>query len=160
MKHTRTINSIKNSLTSTMVYIITIFMGFVSQGVFIRILGAEYNGIKGLFSNILSVVFHQKKKEDLGFGSAIVYHLYKPMAEKNISQIKSLVKYYKNIYHAIAGIIFIMGIIVLPFIPNIVGKVSVPENISLLFFLYLLSTVFSYYLLIRDLYYMLIKKIM
>lgn len=142
MKHTRTINSIKNSLTSTMVYIITIFMGFVSQGVFIRILGAEYNGIKGLFSNILSML----SIADLGFGSAIVYHLYKPMAEKNISQIKSLVKYYKNIYHAIAGIIFIMGIIVLPFIPNIVGKVSVPENISLLFFLYLLSTVFSYLL--------------
>ena len=66
MKHTRTINSIKNSLTSTMVYIITIFMGFVSQGVFIRILGAEYNGIKGLFSNILSML----SIADLGFGSA------------------------------------------------------------------------------------------
>lgn len=38
------------------VYLITIIMGFVTQGIFIRTLGAEYNGIHGLFSNILSML--------------------------------------------------------------------------------------------------------
>ena len=53
MKNTRTTNSIKSTITSMVVYLITIIMGFVTQGIFIRTLGAEYNGIHGLFSNIL-----------------------------------------------------------------------------------------------------------
>lgn len=56
MKNTRTTNSIKNTITSMVVYLITIIMGFVTQGIFIRTLGAEYNGIHGLFSNILSML--------------------------------------------------------------------------------------------------------
>ena len=142
MKSSRTKNSIRNSFASTMLYIITILMGFVSQAVFIRKLGAEYNGIRGLFSNILSMV----SIAELGFGSAIVYHLYKPMAQQNKQEIRTLVKYYKNVYHIIAGIIFIIGMLLLPMIPTIVGEVSIPENIKLLFFLYLLSIVVSYLL--------------
>ncbi len=142
MKSSRTTNSIRNSFASTMLYIITILMGFVSQAVFIRKLGAEYNGIRGLFSNILSMV----SIAELGFGSAIVYHLYKPMAEQNKEEIRNLVKYYKNVYHVIASIIFIIGMILLPLIPTIVGEVSIPENIRVLFFLYLLSIVVSYLL--------------
>ncbi len=138
----RTVNSIKNGLASTIVYVITTLMGFISQAIFIRTLGAEYNGIKGLFSNILNML----SIAELGFGSAIVYHLYKPMAEKDIEKIKTLVKYYRNIYHMIAAIIFTIGMLILPIIPMIVGEVSVPENIRFLFFLYLLSTAVSYLL--------------
>jgi len=142
MKNTRTNNSIKNSLTSMLVYIITIVMGFVLQAVFIRILGAEYNGVKGLFTNILSML----SIAELGFGSAIVYNLYKPMAEKNTQEIKILVKFYKNVYHIIAGVVLIIGVIILPIIPKIVGETLIPENIQFLFLLYLLNTVFSYLL--------------
>ncbi len=142
MSNSRTKNSIKNSITSTLVYIITTIMGFISQAVFIRTLGAEYNGIKGLFSNILNML----SIAELGFGSAIVFHLYKPMAEKNVKEIRTLVKYYRKVYHIIAGIILGIGVLILPMIPSIVGEVSIPENVVFLFFLYLLSTVFSYLL--------------
>lgn len=142
MKNTRTVNSIRNSMTSVISYVISIVIGFIAQSIFIKVLGVEYNGVKGLFTNILSML----NIAELGFGSAIVYRLYKPMAEEDIEQIKSLVKYYKNIYHVIAGVIFIIGIIMLPIIPQIVGNVSIPENIKFLFLLYLLSTVFSYLL--------------
>lgn len=138
----RTTNSIKNTIASTSVYIVTIILGFISQSIFIRILGAEYNGIKGLFSNILNML----SIAELGFGSAIVYHLYKPMAEKNTQQIKILVKYYRNVYHTIAYVILGIGILILPILPTVVGEVSIPENVIFLFFLYLLSTVFSYLL--------------
>lgn len=142
MKNTRTNNSIKNSIASIVVYILNILMTFVMQSVFIRTLGAEYNGIKGLFTNILSML----SIAELGFGSAIVYNLYKPMAEKNEEEIKSLVKYYRNVYHIIAAVVLVIGIILLPIITVIVGETSVPENIKILFLLYLLNTVFSYLL--------------
>ena len=56
MKNTRTNNSIKNSIASIVVYILNILMTFLMQSVFIRNLGAEYNGVKGLFTNILSML--------------------------------------------------------------------------------------------------------
>ena len=142
MSNSRTGNSIKNGLSTIFLYISTTLIGFIFQKIFLEKLGAEYNGIKGLFSNILYML----SIAELGFGSAIVYHLYKPMAEKNIKEIKSLVKYYRKIYHLIAIIIAVIGILLLPIIPRIVGEVSIPENIRVLFFLYLLSTVFSYLL--------------
>ncbi len=136
----RTSNSIKNSLTSMGVYMINIIIGFVTQSIFIRNLGAEYNGIKGLFMNILSML----SVAELGFGSAIVYNLYKPVAEKNVEEVRTLVKFYRNVYHIVAGVIFVIGLILLPFIPNVVGEVTIPEDVRLLFFLYLISTVASY----------------
>lgn len=142
MSNTRTSNSIKNSISSIILYVSTTIIGFIFQKVFLETLGPEYNGIKGLFGNILYML----SIAELGFGSAIVYHLYKPMAEKDIEKIKSLVKYYKKIYHLIALIILTMGIIILPIIPTIVGEVTIKEDIRLLFFLYLINTVCSYLL--------------
>lgn len=139
---TRSSNSVKNGFSSILLYVITIFVGFLFQSVFLHTLGAEYNGIKGLFSNILSML----SIAELGFGSAIVFHLYKPIAEKKIEEIKVLINYYKKIYNIIAILILVLGIALLPIIPLIVGEVSVPDNIRFLFVLYLINTVFSYLL--------------
>lgn len=68
------------------------------------------------------------------------------MAEENKEQIRTLVKYYRNIYHIIAGVILIIGVILLPFIPIIVGETAIFENIKTLFILYVLNTIFSYLL--------------
>ncbi len=141
-KNNRTSNSIKNIFFSVFIYILTTIIGFIFQSIFIKTLGAEYNGVKSLFSNI----FNMLSIAELGFGSAIVFNLYKPVAEEDCEKIRSLVKFYKIVYNIIAGIILILGMILIPVIPNIVGNTSVPENIRFLFILYLINTVFSYLL--------------
>ena len=60
-------------------YLITILFGFLSQNVFINTLGNEYLGINGLFSNILNLL----SLADLGIGSALVFALYKPIADRD-----------------------------------------------------------------------------
>lgn len=140
MNDSRTNNSIKNTIMSIINYTIALLMGFWAQSIFIDTLGIEYNGIKGLFTNILSML----SIAELGFGTAIVYHLYKPVAEENKEEIKSIVRYYRKVYDIVAVIIFVIGIILLPVVPNIVGEVSITDNIRGLFVLYLLNTVFSY----------------
>lgn len=142
MSNSRTSNSIKNSISSLGTYIVITLMSLIFQSIFIKNLGSEYNGIKSLFSNILSML----SVAELGFGSAIVYHLYKPIAEQNIEEIRTLIKYYRKVYHIVAIIIFIIGICLIPFIPSIVGQVNIKENVRILFLLYLLNTVFSYLL--------------
>lgn len=142
MKDTRTINSIKNSVVSIFAYIVPTIIAFVAQAVFIRALNTEYNGIKSLFNNILGML----SIAELGFGSAIIYHLYEPMAKKEYDKIKILLKFYKKVYNFVAITIFILGIILLPLIPNIVGEVTIFENVKFIFILYLFNTVFSYLL--------------
>ena len=69
----KTKNSIKNSVSSIVVNVITILIGFIAQKVFINILGSEYLGINGVFTNIISMLC----LVEVGFGPAIIYNLYK-----------------------------------------------------------------------------------
>ena len=138
----RTINSLKNSIISIIMYIVTILIGFISQKIFINILGNEYLGINSLFSNIISML----SIAELGFGAAIIYNLYRPIAEDNKEEIKSLIKFYKVSYRIIAVIVALIGMLIIPFIGNIVGQVNIADNIYLLYLLFLIDTVVSYLL--------------
>ena len=130
----RTKFSIYNSLCSMLSNFITMLLGFVSQAIFIRILSLEYLGLNGLFTNVLTMLSFF----ELGIGNAIVYYLYKPIADKDENKIKALMNFYKKAYNTIALLVFVVGIIILPFIKLFVGKVTIDINLYLVFFLFLL----------------------
>lgn len=136
----RTTNSIKNSITSTTCYIISILIGFLNQSLFIKVLGVKYLGLNGLFSNILGMlgIF------ELGIGSAIIYNLYKPIAENKEAEIKSLMLFYKKAYNIIAILITVTGLAIMPFLKSIVGEITVDINIYIIYILFLFQTVSSY----------------
>ena len=134
--------SMINTVISIIMYVLTILIGLVVQAIFIRSLGSEYLGLNGLFTNIISVL----AIVELGFGSAIIYNLYRPLAENKIELIKALMQYYKKIYRKIAVIVFGLGICIIPFLPKVVGSVSVHQNLYLIFVLYLFDSIASYLL--------------
>lgn len=138
----RSTNSIKNAITAMISNIVTILIGIVSQAVFIKTLGAEYLGINGLFTNIVSML----GIVELGIGSAIIYNLYEPIAKDDKEKIKSLMNFYKKSYRAIAVIVFIIGIMIIPFLGNIVGTVSIDINIEFVYMLFIIDVVASYLL--------------
>lgn len=138
--NSRTINSIKNSFVSIAYNCVTIFITFFAQTIFIKTLGTEYNGVKSLFLNILSML----SIVELGFGTAIVYNLYKPIIDNNNEEIKVIVNFYKKVYRIIAIVIFVLGLIVSLAIPYIVGDTDINENLYLIFILFLLNSVSSY----------------
>lgn len=141
----RTSNSLKNSLTSLLGNIISYGIGFVAQAIFIRLLGAEYLGLNGLFTNILSML----SIFELGIGNAIVYNLYKPIAENDYKKISSLMNFYKKAYRIISILIFSFGLLLLPFLKNIVGDGTININIYYVYILTLVSTVTSYILIYK-----------
>lgn len=138
----RTKYSIINMIVSIVNNFITLIAGYILQIVFVKTLGAEYLGVNGLFSNIITFL----GLIELGVGTAIVYHLYKPVAENNEKEIAKLIRYYKKCYIIIAIIVLIIGISIMPFLPSIVGKISISENLNLIYLL-ILSEVVSSYLL-------------
>lgn len=83
---TRTDYSILNILTGLGGYFFNTLLGLICRMV-TRTLAADYLGINGLFSNILTML----SLAELGIGTAIVYALYKPLATDDRPQIASLV---------------------------------------------------------------------
>ena len=113
----RTEKTIKNISTSLIYQVINLVTNFILRTVFIRKLGIEILGVNGLFSNILSVL----SLADLGINTAMMFSLYKPLAENDINKISAYMSYYKKIYRIIACTIFSLGILVVPFLKYIVN---------------------------------------
>lgn len=123
--------------------LITLFFPFVIRMVMIREIGAEYLGLNSLFSSILQVL----NITELGFSSAVVYSMYKPIVEDDNETLCAILKFYRTVYFYIGVIIAVLGLIILPFL-NYLIKGNIPKdiNIYLLYVVYLVSTVISYLL--------------
>lgn len=141
-KKSRTKNSLINIVFSLLVNTISLVIGFISQAIFIKTLGNEYLGLNGVFSNIISML----SIVELGIGSAIIYNLYKPIANDDYETIKSLMKFYKKSYHIIGFIVLLIGLFLIPFINNLIGDVTLKINIYIIYLLFLSDSVLSYFL--------------
>ncbi len=139
-KESRTNNAIKNTTITMICYIMYLIVSFVCRTIFTQKLGAEYLGIGGLFSNILTILSFA----ELGLGSSLVYHLYKPLADEDYNKVNLYVRLYKKIYSAIMLIILVLGIGVIPFLKYLVEAPNVKESLILLYVLYLIQTLTSY----------------
>ena len=140
MKRTRTENAAINVFIGITYQIVVILLGFISRKIFVLMLDVEYLGINGILNNILSVL----SLSELGISGAIIYSLYKPVANNDKKKISALINYYRKLYMTIAIIIFCLGIILIPFLQYII-KLSIPINeIIMYYMLYLINTVVSY----------------
>ena len=127
-------NSIKNIYINIMTQIVIVLLGFISRKVFIDSLGAEYLGINGLLTNVLSML----SLVEGGIGVSIVYNLYKPLAEDDKSKIIALVQLYKKIYGILAILVFALGMCLYPFLGSFINE---GEEINFLFIVYLIFVI-------------------
>lgn len=135
-------NTFKNMIGSVLSNIVTILIGLISQAIFIKILGSEYLGLNGLFSNIITML----GIVELGVGNAIIYNLYKPIANNDKEKIKSLMSFYKKSYRIIAIIVTAIGLLLVPILPLFIEEVTVDININFIYLLFLFDVVCSYLL--------------
>lgn len=146
-KLSRTEYSLINMTTGILGYGLNTVIGFVCRIVFVRILSAEYLGISGLFTHILSML----SLAELGISSAITFALYKPIAQDDEEKIASIMQFYRKAYIVIGVTVAIIGLILFPFLDLIITDVpNIKENIHLLYLLYLFNTVESYFFSYRQ----------
>lgn len=147
MQNSRTENSLLNIATGLGGYIINTLLGLVCRIVFTRTLAADYLGINGLFTNLLSML----SLAELGIGTAIVYALYKPLALDDKEKIASLVKFYGKCYRIIGIIVAVIGLCLLPFLDVLIRETpDIPENLNLIYLLYLFNTSSTYFFSYRS----------
>lgn len=139
----RLVNAKRNVISGLIKQIIGIILTFAIRTVIIYTLGAEYQGLNGLFTAILQVL----NLTDLGFSTAVTFVLYKPIAENDTESICAIISFLQKVYVVIGFVILGIGIILMPFLPRLIsGNRPADLNIYVLFSIYLANTVISYLL--------------
>lgn len=138
----RTWNALRNILFGLINKVTTLIFPFVLRTVMIKNLGMEYVGLNGLFISILEVL----NLSELGISTAIVYCMYKPIAQGNREEICALLNLFRKMYLVIGVFILAAGITIMPFLKYfIMGECPEDINIYILYIIYLVNSCISYF---------------
>lgn len=143
MKLARSNNLVTNLKWGIVYRFSGILIPFVCKAAIIRIFGINYLGLNSLFTSILSTL----NLAEMGFGSAVVFFMYKAIADENVDEICRLLNYYKKVYRTIGCIVLGIGLLLMPFLKFLIKK-DIPEdiNIYIIYLITLSATVISYFL--------------
>lgn len=142
MKINRTKNATRNIIFGIIIRVYQMAVPFLMRTAMIYLIGVQYVGLNSLFVSVLQVL----NLAELGVGSAMVYSMYKPIAEDDAVMICALMRLYRIYYSVIGLFIAIVGGIITPFIPTLIsGDIPNDIDVYVLYLLNLAATVFSYW---------------
>ena len=143
MTETRTKNTSRNIVAGLINRAVSTLLPFINRTILIYTLGMQYAGLSSLFLSILSVL----SLAELGFNTAIVYSMYKPIANDDTESVCELLTLFRKIYFYVGITILFFGLMLVPFLPRLInGEIPASVNIYILYFLYLSNTVIGYFL--------------
>lgn len=143
MSDSRIKNSKRNLLKELLYKIVSLLLPFSTRTVIIYVLGVLYLGLNSLYGSILTIL----SLAELGFGAAMVFSMYEPIAKKDDLEVCALLNLYRKIYRILGGAILCIGLIFMFFLPYII-KDEVPQdvNVYVLYLIFLTNTCLSYFL--------------
>ena len=133
----------RNIKSGVILKVITPLTSFVTRTALIYSLGNVYLGLNGLFTSMLQVL----SLAELGFGSAMVFSMYKPIAQGDETTVNALLALYRRIYRIVGAVILGVGAALIPFLPRLIhGDVPAGLNLTVLYLIRLADTSVSYFL--------------
>ncbi len=145
MSESRVVKASRNVTIGFISKILIMLFAFISRTIFIRILGVEYNGVNGLYSNILTIL----SLSELGLGNVLNYTLYSALRQGDTEKVKSLVYFFRKTYYVIAFTICAIGLLLVPFLQYIINS-NLPHNDLIVYYiLYLIDSVVSYFVVYK-----------
>ena len=143
MKLERTKNAARNIVFDGTLEMVNMLFPFVIRSVMLHCLGTEYLGLNGLFKSLLTFL----NLAELGVGSAMVFSMYKPIAEDDTPVICALLRLYRTLYRIIGLAVAAVGLLLIPVLPNLIkGDLPADMNLYILYLMNLGNTVVTYWL--------------
>ena len=134
--------ALKNSSIAFICQIFDIFLQFFIRKLFIMYIGIEILGVNSTVSSILAAL----SVAELGFEAAIIYSLYKPIAQNNKNEVEDIVIILKKIYTYVGVFILLAGLIILPFLPNILNGIDLNTSIYVAYYIQVMGVAVTYFL--------------
>lgn len=140
--HSRTYNSVANSIYGIVASIVTVALNFAVRVVLVRQLGEEINGINSLFQSVISMMALM----EMGISSAMIIHLYEPVKNEDRRTISAIMGFYRCVYLYVAGGFALVGVLVSLFLIDRLVTSSIPTGSVRLYFLLFTATFVLNYL--------------
>lgn len=150
----RTRNSLLNITSGLVGQSLTFGLGFVVRTIFIYQLGSTFLGVSGLFGNILTLFSFA----ELGFGQAIVFALYKPIANNDEEKISSLMALFRKAYTGMFFVVLVLGLSLYPFLDFFVKDVNVIPHLGIIYLMYVASSACTYLFAYKNTYIIAVQK--
>lgn len=143
MKKSRTTYAKMNIIAGILNKLIVLGLPFILRTIILYNLGEKYLGLDSLFTSILQML----NLAELGFSTAVVFCMYKPIAEDDTDSICALLNLYRKVYRIIGFFVLLVGLSLMPFLKYLI-KDKVPNNldIRILFLFFLVNTILGYLL--------------
>lgn len=133
---------IKNVTLGFGAQLASLLLSFFTRTFFVQYLGVELLGITGVITSLIQTL----SLTELGFQSAVIFRLYKPLSEEDYEQCNNIIQIFKRIYEVIASLILVLLVILLPFLHIFFKNIEVDKTIYISYFLLGSDTVISYLL--------------
>lgn len=140
MAESRTRKASRNVAVGIASKLAVMLFAFATKTLFVRLLGAEYNGVNGLYGNILSVL----ALSELGIGNVLNYALYSALRDGDTEKVRHLVRYFRSIYLVIAVAVSVVGLALVPFLGYVVRSALPKDELVTYYILFLVNSVSSY----------------
>ena len=136
-------NTRRNIIASFVNKFVGMFFPFLRKTLFLWVLGPGYLGLNGLLYSILGMLM----LAELGFGTAIVCYMYKPVADDDNDLLCAYLRLFRTVYRWVGTAIFAAGLCLLPFLRHLIhGEIPADVNLHLVYMLHLINTSASYFL--------------
>lgn len=132
-----------NARVNLIFYFLNLVLSFFSRKIFLDSLGADFIGLTGTLYNLLGFL----NLVELGIGSAVGYVLYKPLYDKDQSQINEIISVFGYLYRWVGIIILVGGIILSLFLPLIFSDITISISVVFAaFYSFLASSLIGYFI--------------
>ena len=133
---------IRNGAVGIASQCITMILAFVLRSVFLKYIGEEMLGINSTFGSILDAL----SLSELGFQSAIIFMLYKPLQEHDREKINAIINLLKTLYRFVGIFFMVASVAMLPVLRFILKGVDVTPQIKMFFLMQTSISAFSYFM--------------
>jgi O-antigen/teichoic acid export membrane protein len=106
-------NVLVNVLSYAVLQVVNILVAVFLPRLYLQVYGSEINGLIATINNFISYFSYI----EAGIGLALMFALYKPLAEKNVDMINKVVSYSRKTYLKISAFYFLLIVIFSSFYP-------------------------------------------
>lgn len=142
MEETRSERIFRNGIVGVSCQCISIIVSFISRSLFLNYIGEEMLGLNSTFSSVLEAL----SLSELGFQSAVVYMLYKPIQENDREKINDIVNLLKKLYQGVGLFFILCSVGALPALKYILKGIEINSEIYLFFLMQASISAISYFL--------------
>ena len=115
MKSNRSKNAIMTIIIITVMQILSLFYSLVSKRLFLDSFSLSTYGVIDLFGSFFTSLLLL----EMGFGTILIYNLYKPLAANDKEEIKKQLSIFKAIYLFLIMIVLVISLALAPFLYSI-----------------------------------------